>query len=77
VTRFAEQVSHAGGQVLLGGCIDLGEGLLPYGPVIQALRGLGPGIRNPRTRRRRSGQLGRFRTAAPRPHAPRIWPGRS
>jgi hypothetical protein len=26
VTRFAEQVSHAGGQVLLGGCIDLGEG---------------------------------------------------
>jgi DNA-binding CsgD family transcriptional regulator/tetratricopeptide (TPR) repeat protein len=46
VTRFAEQVSHAGGQVLLGGCIDLGEGSLPYGPVIQALRGLGPGIRN-------------------------------
>ena len=26
VTRFAEQVSHAGGQVLLGGCIDLAEG---------------------------------------------------
>lgn len=46
VTRFAEQVSHAGGQVLLGGCIDLGEGSLPYGPVIQALRGLGPSIRN-------------------------------
>lgn len=44
VTRFAEQVSHVGGQVLLGGCIDLGEGSLPYGPVIQALRGLGPRI---------------------------------
>ena len=24
----------------MGGCIDLGEGSLPYGPVIQALRGL-------------------------------------
>jgi predicted ATPase len=44
VTRFADQVSYAGGQVLLGGCIDLGEGSLPYGPVIQALRGLGPRI---------------------------------
>jgi DNA-binding CsgD family transcriptional regulator/tetratricopeptide (TPR) repeat protein len=44
VTRFAEQVRETGGHVLLGGCIDLGEGLLPYGPVIQALRGLGRGL---------------------------------
>jgi DNA-binding CsgD family transcriptional regulator/tetratricopeptide (TPR) repeat protein len=44
VTRFAEQVREAGGQVLMGGCIDLGEGSLPYGPVIQALRGLGRGL---------------------------------
>ena len=41
ITRFADQVREAGGHVLLGGCIDLGEGSLPYGPVIQALRGLG------------------------------------
>ena len=41
VTRFTEQVSEAGGLVLVGGCIELGEGSLPYGPVIQALRGLG------------------------------------
>ena len=41
VTRFADQISEAGGLVLVGGCIELGEGSLPYGPVIQALRGLG------------------------------------
>jgi predicted ATPase/DNA-binding CsgD family transcriptional regulator len=41
VTRFAEQVKEAGGRVLLGACIELGEGSLPYGPLIQAFRGLG------------------------------------
>ena len=44
VTRFAEQVRETGGRVLLGGCIELGEGSLPYGPVVQALRGLGRGL---------------------------------
>jgi predicted ATPase len=44
VTRFAEQVTESGGQVLLGSCIDLGEGALPYGPLVQALRGLGRGL---------------------------------
>ena len=44
VTRFAEQVAESGGQVLLGSCIDLGEGSLPYGPLVQALRGLGRGL---------------------------------
>jgi DNA-binding CsgD family transcriptional regulator len=44
VTRFAEQVTESGGQVLLGSCIDLGEGSLPYGPLVQALRGLGRGL---------------------------------
>ena len=34
VTRFAEQVQGDGGQVLLGGCIELGETSLPYAPVI-------------------------------------------
>jgi predicted ATPase len=34
VTRFAEQVTESGGQVLLGSCIDLGEGSLPYGPLV-------------------------------------------
>jgi DNA-binding CsgD family transcriptional regulator/tetratricopeptide (TPR) repeat protein len=44
VTRFAEQVQEAGGRVLLGGCIELGEGSLPYGPLVQAFRGLGRGL---------------------------------
>ncbi len=44
VTRFAAQVRGSGGQVLLGGCIELGEGSLPYAPVVEALRGLGRGL---------------------------------
>src|SRR6266496_2674896 len=44
VTRFAVQVRGIGGQVLLGGCIELGEGSLPYLPVAEALRGLGRGL---------------------------------
>ncbi len=44
VTRFADQVRQAGGLVLIGGCIELGEGSLPYSPLIQALRGLSRGL---------------------------------
>jgi DNA-binding CsgD family transcriptional regulator/tetratricopeptide (TPR) repeat protein len=44
VTRFAAQAREAGGQVLLGGCIELGATALPYAPVTQALRGLGRGL---------------------------------
>jgi len=44
VTRFAGQVRGSGGQVLLGGCIELGEGSLPYAPAVEALRGLGRGL---------------------------------
>ena len=44
VSRFAEQVQETGGRVLLGCCIELGEGSLPYGPLVQALRGLGRGL---------------------------------
>jgi DNA-binding CsgD family transcriptional regulator len=44
VTRFAAQVHGSGGRVLLGGCIELGEGSLPYAPVVEALRGLGRGL---------------------------------
>jgi DNA-binding CsgD family transcriptional regulator/tetratricopeptide (TPR) repeat protein len=41
VTRFAGQALGTGGRVLLGGCIELGEGSLPYAPLVEALRGLG------------------------------------
>jgi DNA-binding CsgD family transcriptional regulator/tetratricopeptide (TPR) repeat protein len=44
VTRFADQAREAGGQVLVGGCIELGATALPYAPVAQALRGLGRGL---------------------------------
>src|SRR6266511_1621090 len=44
VARFAGQVRGRGGRVLLGGCIELGEGSLPYAPVVEALRGLGRGL---------------------------------
>ncbi|HZD01453.1 MAG TPA: AAA family ATPase [Actinomycetes bacterium] len=41
VSEFAARVRQAGGRVLLGGCIELGEGALPFAPVAEALRGLG------------------------------------
>jgi DNA-binding CsgD family transcriptional regulator/tetratricopeptide (TPR) repeat protein len=44
VARFASEIRRGGGQVLLGGCIELAETALPYAPVAQALRGLGRGL---------------------------------
>src|SRR5712692_2042914 len=40
VTELAELASREGCAVLAGGCIDLGEGAMPYAPVVEALRGL-------------------------------------
>jgi DNA-binding CsgD family transcriptional regulator len=40
VADFALDAQTDGVVVLLGGCIDLGEGGLPYAPVVEALRGL-------------------------------------
>jgi predicted ATPase len=41
VSEFAARVRQSGGRVLLGGCIELGEGALPFAPIVEALRGLG------------------------------------
>jgi DNA-binding CsgD family transcriptional regulator len=41
VSEFAARVRQRGGRVLLGGCIELGGGALPFAPVAEALRGLG------------------------------------
>jgi len=38
VSEFAGLAEGEGVTVLLGGCIDLGEGALPYAPVVEALR---------------------------------------
>jgi len=40
VADFALDAQADGVVVLIGGCIDLGEGGLPYAPVVEALRGL-------------------------------------
>src|SRR5919197_2693528 len=40
VTEFTEIAADEGALVLLGGCIDLGDGALPYAPVVEALRRL-------------------------------------
>ena len=40
VAEFEERARTAGVEVLQGGCILLGDGALPYAPVIEALRGL-------------------------------------
>jgi DNA-binding CsgD family transcriptional regulator len=40
VSEFTNLAGRSGAVVLVGGCIDLGDGGLPYAPVIEALRGL-------------------------------------
>jgi len=40
VTELADEAQAVGTVVLMGGCIDLGEGSMPYAPVAEALRGL-------------------------------------
>ncbi len=40
VTEFADGARDAGCVVLFGGCVELGDGALPYAPVVEALRGL-------------------------------------
>jgi DNA-binding CsgD family transcriptional regulator len=40
VSEFADLAQAEGAVVLQGGCILLGEGALPYAPVVEALRGL-------------------------------------
>ena len=40
VGEFSARAAAAGARVLVGGCIQLGEGALPYAPIVEALRPL-------------------------------------
>ena len=40
VSEFLASVEAAGGHAIIGGCLDLGEGGLPYAPFVEALRAL-------------------------------------
>jgi len=40
VDAFATDAQLAGARVLTGSCLDVGEGILPYAPFVEALRGL-------------------------------------
>jgi AAA ATPase domain len=44
VDEFAAQAAAEGTLVLAGGCIELGEGALPYAPIVEALRSLVRGL---------------------------------
>ena len=39
ITTYADHARSDGAVVLMGGCIPLGDGALPYAPVVEALRG--------------------------------------
>lgn len=39
--EFAARAREAGGRVLVGDCVDLGDAELPYAPLVGALRGVG------------------------------------
>jgi hypothetical protein len=47
VARFAGRVRERGGQVLLGGCVELGETALPYAPLAAARARAGGGLDRP------------------------------
>jgi tetratricopeptide (TPR) repeat protein len=40
VAELAARAEKAGARVLVGGCIELGDGALPYAPIVEALRPL-------------------------------------
>jgi predicted ATPase/DNA-binding CsgD family transcriptional regulator len=40
VTEFASRCAADGTRVLVGGCVPVGEGALPYAPIVEALRAL-------------------------------------
>lgn len=40
LAEFSAHVEASGGRTLSGGCLDLGEGSLPYAPFVEALRSL-------------------------------------
>ena len=77
VAEIAAVAQAEGAIVLLGGCIDLGEGSMPYAPVAEALRGL---VRraDPEELERRPGPGSRRAgPAGPRPRARRPEPAAS
>ena len=43
VNELSDRLRAAGARLLIGGAIDIGEGGLPYAPIIEALRPLGDG----------------------------------
>ena len=40
LAELGDRVERRGGRMLLGGCLDLGEGGLPFAPFVEALRSL-------------------------------------
>jgi predicted ATPase len=40
ITELSRRAGSAGAAVLKGGCLDVGDGTLPYAPVVEALRSL-------------------------------------
>ena len=83
VTELARRTPRAGARTLCGDCVELGEGELPYAPLVAALRPLvarpGPRARTswPTRRARRAGDAAaraRRRPRRPRPRARRRTP---
>jgi predicted ATPase len=48
VTELAARCAADGARVLVGGCLPLGEGALPYAPVVEALRPWSPSLASAR-----------------------------
>jgi DNA-binding CsgD family transcriptional regulator/tetratricopeptide (TPR) repeat protein len=44
VSEFAAEARSRGSRVVAGGCMELGDGVLPYAPLVEALRALARGV---------------------------------
>ena len=68
-TRLIEEFTHRargpGARVLTGGCLELGDGGLPYGAVTEALRELAEEIGLPKMRRLAADRAGELQRLAP------------
>ena len=66
VEEFSRRAREGGARVLAGGCLELGDGGLPYGAVTEVLRDLGEQVGVPELRRLAGDDAGELSRLAPR-----------
>jgi DNA-binding CsgD family transcriptional regulator/tetratricopeptide (TPR) repeat protein len=73
VQEFAARGEQRGARVLAGGCIQLSGGGLPYGPIVEALRGLTRDLEPAALQELLDPAHGEFARLLPSPHGQSVW----